>query len=45
MTLAHHFGKPATLTVVEGDHGQSLPNAIPKIVKLFQEYVPPAGGL
>jgi len=35
VTLATHFKKEASLTVVPGDHGQSLPNAIPEIVKLF----------
>jgi surfactin synthase thioesterase subunit len=39
--LAHHFKKDATLTVVPGNHGESLPNAIPGIIKLFDAYQPP----
>ena len=38
--LAKRNGKAATLTVVPGNHGQSMPNAIPGIVKLFQQYAP-----
>jgi dienelactone hydrolase len=44
ITLAHRFNKDATLTVVPGDHGESLPNAIPGIIKLFQAYTPSGGG-
>jgi dipeptidyl aminopeptidase/acylaminoacyl peptidase len=36
--LAHHFKKQASLVVVPGNHGQSLPNAIPKVIELFQQY-------
>jgi dienelactone hydrolase len=49
ISLAHRFNKDATLTVVSGDHGESLPNSIPGIIKLFQAYTPSAhrggGGL
>ncbi len=38
--LAHRFQKDATLTVVPGDHGESLPNAIPGIIQLFTAYQP-----
>jgi dipeptidyl aminopeptidase/acylaminoacyl peptidase len=40
VALAHHFKKDATLTVVPGTHGESLPNAIPGIIKVFQDYAP-----
>jgi surfactin synthase thioesterase subunit len=40
VTLARHFHKDASLVVVEGNHGQSLPNAIPKIIEVFRNYVP-----
>ena len=40
--LAHHFKKEASLVVVPGNHGQSLPNAIPKVIELFQQYKVPA---
>jgi dipeptidyl aminopeptidase/acylaminoacyl peptidase len=40
VSLAHYFKKPATLTVVPGTHGQSLPNSVPLIIKLFQDYQP-----
>jgi dipeptidyl aminopeptidase/acylaminoacyl peptidase len=42
VALAHHFKKDASITVVPGNHGESLPNAIPGIVKLLQDYSPPA---
>jgi dienelactone hydrolase len=42
ISLAHRFNKDATLTVVSGDHGESLPNAIPKIIELFAAYSPGA---
>ncbi len=40
VALAKHFGKDATVTVVPGDHFQSLPAAVPKIVALFQAFMP-----
>ena len=40
VALAKHFGKDATVTPVPGDHFQSLPAAVPKIVELFQAYTP-----
>jgi dipeptidyl aminopeptidase/acylaminoacyl peptidase len=38
--LAHYFHKEATLTVVPGNHGQSLPAAIPGIIQLFNNFQP-----
>ena len=43
VTLAHHFNKTASITVVPGNHGESLPNAIPEIIKLFKNYSSPIG--
>jgi dipeptidyl aminopeptidase/acylaminoacyl peptidase len=40
VALAHGFKKEASLNVVPGTHGESLPNAIPAIVTLFQGYKP-----
>jgi dipeptidyl aminopeptidase/acylaminoacyl peptidase len=43
VALARQSNKDATLTVVPGNHGQSLPNAIPGIIMLFNKYQPPNG--
>jgi dipeptidyl aminopeptidase/acylaminoacyl peptidase len=40
VNLARKSNRNATLVVVEGNHGQSLPNAIPKIIDAFRAYVP-----
>jgi dipeptidyl aminopeptidase/acylaminoacyl peptidase len=42
VALAHYFKKEATVTTVPGTHGQALPNSIPGIIKLFQEFQPKA---
>jgi len=36
--LAHHFKKDATVTTVSGTHGEALPNSIPKVIQIFQEF-------
>jgi dipeptidyl aminopeptidase/acylaminoacyl peptidase len=43
IALAHHFNKDATLTIVPGTHLQSLPNSIPEIIQMFQQYDPTSG--
>lgn len=41
--LAHHFSRRAGLTIVPGDHGESLASAMPKIVEWFRDgALPPA---
>ncbi len=42
--LAQNFNKEVSLTTVPGDHGESLPNSIPKVIELFQNFkVKPVG--
>jgi dipeptidyl aminopeptidase/acylaminoacyl peptidase len=36
--LAQNFKKEVSLTTVSGTHGESLPNSIPKVIELFQNY-------
>jgi dipeptidyl aminopeptidase/acylaminoacyl peptidase len=38
MTLAHGFHKNAVVDPVPGDHYQSLPNSIPEIIRLFNDF-------
>src|SRR5688572_25065697 len=40
VALAKHFQKDAALTIVRGNHGESLPNAIPGIIEKFTAYQP-----